>query len=107
MREAFALTGYLPDHLAKTLVARQSGPVEVRPEPGYTEVVARVDCADVDEVRLGPSAHGETLVQLILRPDANVQTVQHFVANVAGLKRLNDPVLARLTASVHAKSIIT
>lgn len=106
MREAFAVTGYVPDHLAKSLVAKKPGPVEVQPEPGHTEVVARVDCADVDEVRLGPSAHGETLVQLILRPDAKVQTVQNFVANVAGLKRLNDPVLARLTASVQAKNIM-
>jgi hypothetical protein len=106
MREAFAVTGYVPSHRATALGGGQPGPVDVGPEPGHTVVGARLDCAEVDEVRLGPSAHGETLVQLILRPDAKVQAVQHLVANVAGLRRLNDPVLARLTASVHAKSII-
>jgi hypothetical protein len=106
MKEAIAVTGFVPDHLARTLAARQGGAIDIRPERGLNEVVMRVDGRDVDEVRTGASTQGETLVQLILRPDAPVQTVINSVANPLGLARLQDPILSRLTASATPKSIL-
>jgi hypothetical protein len=66
----------------------------------------RVELADVTEVRLGASARGTTLVQLLLKDKANVETVQRAVASKLGLARFNDPVLARLTAAATAKVIV-
>src|SRR5512135_1485231 len=99
MREAMAVTGYISDQMAQKLAANQPGPIEIKPEPGTSEVVVRVDGADVDEVRTGSSTHGETLVQLILRPDALTQTVVSTITSAAGLERLYDPILDRLKAS--------
>jgi hypothetical protein len=106
MKEAIAVTGFVPDQLARKLAAKQAGAIDVKPERGVNDVVMRVDGSDVDEVRTGASTQGETLVQLILRPDAPVQTVINSIANHAGLKRLQDPILSRLTASATPKSIM-
>ena len=106
MKEAIAVTGFVPDHLASNLTARQSGSIEIKPERGVDEVVMTVDVSDVDEVRTGASTQGETLVQLILRPDAQVQTVIKAVASPPGLARLQDPIISRLTASATPKVIM-
>jgi hypothetical protein len=106
MRQAIAVTGYLSDQAAQKLAAKHPGLIEIKPEPGPYEVVVRVDGVDVEEVRTGSSTHGETLVQLILRPDAPVQTVVHALASTAGLERLQDPILGRLTASAAPKVIM-
>jgi hypothetical protein len=106
MKEAIAVTGFVADHLARKLVAKQPGAIEIKPERGVNEVVMSVDGSDVDEVRTGASSQGETLVQLILRADAPVRTVINSAANSAGLVRLQDPILSRLTASATPKNIL-
>src|SRR5262245_18852490 len=100
MKTAYAVTEYVSTQLAKKLSTKElKGDVDVKPEPGRDEVVARVSSEDIADVRVGSSSRGETLVQLILRDCANVQTVIKTSANVAGLQRFNDPVLTRLIAS--------
>jgi hypothetical protein len=106
MKEALAVTGYVEDKVAQHLRALSPGKVDVRPERGVHDVLMRVDGADVAEVRTGSSAHGETLVQLILRDGAAVETVVRAVASAAGVARLNDPALIRLTAAATAKQIM-
>jgi hypothetical protein len=105
MAERFAVTGYLADASAKQLSSQRSGHLEVRPERGYTDVVMRVDRADVTEVRTGSSVQGETLVQLILRDGANVETIIRTTADIRGITRFYDPTLTRLTAAATVKVI--
>jgi hypothetical protein len=105
MREAYAITGYVSNDVAKNLKANASGKVEVRPERGAQEVLMQVDGSHITEVRTGSSTGGETLVQLILRDEASVHTVIQSTA-ARGLQAFPDPTLARLTAAATAKKIL-
>src|SRR5690348_9318824 len=105
MADRFAITGYVPDNVAKQLKAQQPGPIETSPERGYSDVLMRVDGADVAEVRIGASTQGETLVQLILRDSAPVETIIRTTADAKGVSRFHDPTLTRLTAVAVAHSI--
>jgi hypothetical protein len=109
MREAMAITGYVSDALAQALASGKAagGAIEVKPERGYDDVVARVNRSDVTEVRVGASVKGESLVQLILRKDATVETIVRTPANVKGLQRFYDPTLNRLIQAATAKNIIS
>jgi hypothetical protein len=108
MKEAYAVTGYVPDNIAVKLgqAAARIREIDVRPERGMDEVVMRVTGADVAEVRTGASTGGETMVQLVLVPDAKVQTVVTVNGSDKGITRFYDPVLGRLTASATAKKIM-
>jgi hypothetical protein len=108
MREAMAVTGYVPDEVARALASGKAagGAVEVKPERGHDEVVARVDRSDIAEVRVGASVRGESLVQLILRKNATVETVLRAPANAKGVQRFHDPNLNRLVQAATAKNII-
>jgi hypothetical protein len=107
MKEAFAVTGYLPKEIAEQLGSGKIGgaSVDLRAESGSDLVVMRVKMTEISEVRMGPSAKGETLVQIILAEKAQVETVVSTEANLQGLRRFNDPVVQRLTALATAKSI--
>jgi hypothetical protein len=105
VREAFAVTGYVPDKVAEQLTAGRSGKIDVKVERGSEEVFMRVDQADVTDLRVGSSVNNETLVQLILRDDAPVEQVIRTISNARGLSRLHDPTLTRLTAEATAKVI--
>ena len=105
MAERFAVTGYVSDSVARQLKAQQPGPIEVSPERGYSDVMMRMDGADITEVRIGASAQGETLVQLLLRDSAPVETVIRTTADANGISRFYDPILTRLTASASIKVI--
>jgi hypothetical protein len=105
MKEAFAVTGYVPDKALQELDSKRTGKIDVRVERGSDEVVMRVDHAQVEEIRTGASIKNETLVQIILRRNAAVETVVNTEANIKGVARFNDPVLQRLTATATAKSI--
>jgi len=106
MKEAFAVTGFVPDSLAKRLAAGNKGAIQIRPERGVTAVVMEVDGADVVEVRTGSSSAGETLVQLILRDRATVRTVVETTLKGKGVEVFPDPAITRLTAAATAKSIV-
>ncbi len=105
MAERFAITGYVSDSVAKQLKAQQRGPIETSPERGYSDIMMRVDGADVAEVRIGASTQGETLVQLILRDSAFVETIIRTTADAKGVSRFHDPTLTRLIAVAVANSI--
>jgi hypothetical protein len=106
MKTAYAVTGYVSNQLARKLSNKElRGIIDVKPELGRDEVVARVSSEQIAEVRVGSSIKGETLVQLILRDNAQVETVIKTSANIKGIQQFNDPVLTRLVASATAKSI--
>jgi hypothetical protein len=105
MKEAFAVTGYVPDEALRKLESDVAGKIDVRVERNSDEVVMRVDRADVAEIRAGASVNNETIVQVILRAGAAVETVVKAKASLEGVARFNDPVLQRLTATATAKSI--
>jgi hypothetical protein len=105
MKEAFAVTGYVPEKALQELESGRAGKIDVRVERGSDEVVMRVDHADVAEIRTGAAVRNEVLVQVILRVGAAVETVVKTQANIKGVARFNDPVLQRLTATATAKSI--
>lgn len=105
MAERYAVTGYVSDEVAKQLSAKGQGKIDVKPERGYDDVVMRVDAGSIAEVRTGSSSQGETLVQLILRDGAPMETVIKMTADVKGIARFHDPALARLTAAATAKVI--
>ena len=105
MKEAFAVTGYVPDEALRKLESDVAGKIDIRVERNSDEVVVRVDRADVAEIRAGASVNNETIVQVILRAGAAVETVVKAKASLEGIARFNDPVLQRLTATATAKSI--
>ena len=106
MKAAYAVTGYLSNQLARKLSNKElTDVVDVKPEIGHDEVVARVRIDQIAEVRLGSSSKGDTLVQLILRDNAQVETIIKTSANLKGIQQFHDPVLTRLVASATAKSI--
>ncbi len=55
MREAFGVTGFIPDGLAERIQEEEDAVdvLEVSVERGSADVVMRLDMASVDEVRLG------------------------------------------------------
>jgi hypothetical protein len=105
MKEAFAVTGYVPEKALQDLESGRAGNIDVRVERGSDEVVMRVDQADIAEIRTGASVKKEILVQVILRSSAAVETIVRAQANLKGVARFNDPLLQRLTATATAKSI--
>jgi len=103
--EKYAVTGYVPDNVARELKAKHPNSVEIHPERGVRDVLVRVNGSDISEVRSGSSEQGETLVQVLLRDGAQVETVIRSSADFKGLTRFHDPTISRLTASATAKVI--
>ena len=107
MREAMAVTGFV--HASATLDTAQlsggTGTIEIRPERDVDQVLIRVATSDVEEVRIGGTHSGMTLVQLILRDGAAVETVVKSTATPPGMRVFHDPVLNRVTQEATAKSI--
>jgi len=106
MKEAFAVTGFVPDARAKQLAAKAEGAIQVKPERGASAVVMEVDSANVVEVRTGASRSGETLVQLILREDATVRTIIESKSTESCISPFADPAIVRLTAAATVKNIV-
>jgi hypothetical protein len=101
MKIAYAVTGFVPDKLARELekgVEARTATIEVRVERGNDQVLMRIDPKQVSEVRTGASKEGETGIQLILKGKGEVETVIRGSVSEAGLKRFDDPALQRLTA---------
>src|SRR3982750_3771950 len=101
--EKYAVTGYVPDKIARELKANYSHSVEIHPERGAHDVFMRVSGGDISEVRSGSSEQGQTLVQLLLPDGAQVETVIRTTADIKGVARFHDPTITRLTASATAK----
>jgi hypothetical protein len=106
MKESYAITGFVASSVAKRLAPKTPGTIDVKPERGQNDVFVSVDGADVDEVRVGSTSRGETLVQLILRDNAETRTTIRSVASSKGLERFHDPALVRLTTLAAPKTIV-
>jgi hypothetical protein len=109
MAEAFAVTGYVSDAVAKSMSAEgwiSSGKTaEVQPDRDAGDVYVRVAADKVREVRVGASRGGLTLVQLILKRGAEIESVIRHKASPEGLTRFYDPTLARVAAAAVANVI--
>jgi hypothetical protein len=103
--ERYAVTGYLPDKTARELKPGHAGSLDIAPEREHADVFMRIRGSDITEVRTGSSVNGHTLVQLLLRDGAQVETVIRTTADSKGITRFNDPTISRLTASATAKVI--
>ena len=106
MKEAYAVTGYLTAEDAARLTERRKGVVELFPERDMAHVSMRVSAEEIAEVRVGATRKDQTLVQLILKRGATVETVIRSSASARGLSLLSDPTLQQLTAAATAKSIV-
>ena len=102
MAEAIAVTGYVPDKVAKQLRKPGWGSIDVHPERKAGDTFVRVSESAVRDARVGASKSGSTLVQLILQEDADIETVTRSVPKG---QRFFDPTLARVTASAIANRI--
>ena len=107
MREAMAVTGFIHEDIAnKLLKGTADRSIEVRPERDVKDVLVRVTTADVEETRIGSTEGGQTLVQLILRHNAGVETVVRTSASPEGFRAFHDPVLNRVRQEATAKVIM-
>jgi hypothetical protein len=98
-----AITGYVHAEAIKTL--RSTERVDVYPEQDVREIRMRVAGSDIAEVRSGATAAGLTVVQLILKDGAKVQTVVEATADAKGMRAFHDPVLNRIRQEATAKKI--
>lgn len=104
MREAMAVTGYIgADYVDKI---KHSDQIEIWPERDVKEVVIRVKGKDVEDVRVGSTQSGSTLVQLILRDGSPVETAVRATIDPHGMKAFHDPVLNRIRQEATAKKIM-
>jgi len=102
MNEMHAVVGFLPDAAAKA--AAQGHPktaLEVRLDQGSDEMHVSIQPGDVIGVLLGPSQKGETAVQVLVKPDAKLNTVTRGTAADLLLKPIRDPGLFRLRPPVN------
>jgi hypothetical protein len=106
MRNVKAVTGYLDDSIAAQLQRGEfPSSIEVRPEPEIQDVFVRVSREAVADIRVGASRDGLTLIQLILREGAVVESIYRTKA-VSGLRSFYDPVLNRVFQEATAKDIV-
>jgi hypothetical protein len=106
MKEGYAVTGYVLNATSKALKSNSTGTVEVAPEPETNDVFVTVNGSDIVEVRTGATRGKHTLVQLILKENAAVNTVVRSHANASGVSRFLDPTISRLAAAATAKVIM-
>lgn len=104
MREAMAITGYIPASRVERVSSARF--VEVFPERNVSSVLMRVRSRDIAEIRVGSTQEGLTLVQLILLEGAEVQTVTLTSADAEGMRAFHDPVLNRIRQEATAKKIM-
>lgn len=105
MREAMAITGYVPDKLVAEI--KSVDYVDVMPERDVNDVVIRVATADIEDARIGSTDKGNlTMVQLILRDNAKVETVAQSSASPDGMRAFDDPVLNRVRQEATVRVIM-
>ena len=107
MKSAMAVTGFVsPESLGVLALKSADGTVDVRPERDVDDVYARVRLRDVAEYRTGARGKGGVLVQLILKPRAEVETVVRSPIAGPGMRAIHDPVLDRVRALAAPKMIL-
>lgn len=104
MREAMAVTGYLAVEAVDGI--KSAGQIDIFPERDVRDVRMRVAGADIEDVRIGGTEGGLTLVQLILRDGVAVETIIQATADPSGMRAYHDPVLNRIRQEATAKKIM-
>jgi len=104
MKEAMAVTGYVSEKDAALLKSKKV--FEIYPDKEVDEVSMRVYGEDAAEIRVGSSSGGKTLVQVILRDGAKIETVVSSEASPRGFERFHDPVINRIRQQAIAKVIM-
>lgn len=93
----YAVIGYVPDEVAKSLGAGGSGGygkgLELRIQRGSDQEIVRVQPDHIAGVLQGASQGGETGVQVFLKENATVETVSRGVARDLHLRGISDPSL--------------
>ena len=101
MREAMAVTGYVESDSVDDFIKQKT--IEIRPDRDVPELVVRVASSDVEDVRVGNKSSGFTLVQLVLRDNAVIETVQITIGNTDQIKPFDDPILNGIRQEATAK----
>ena len=94
MAMAQSVIGYVSDAVAKDLhEGRGLGKevLELPLDPTKNAAHIRVKRSDIGEVRMGPSAHGQTGLQLILKPEASYELVATASKGEDALTAIQDP----------------
>lgn len=104
MREAMGVTGYFDSGIVSGLSSIET--IDLQPERAVADIYIRVRGEDVEEVREGGELDGLTLVQLILKDGASVETIHRVSASAEGLTAYHDPVLNRVRQEATAKKIL-
>ncbi|WP_299864016.1 hypothetical protein [uncultured Hoeflea sp.] len=105
MREAMAITGYVPDKLAAKMKSLEF--VDVMPERDVNDVVMRVATSDIEDARIGSTDKSNlTMVQLILRDNTKVETIFRSNTSPEGMRAFNDPVLNRVRQEATTRVIM-
>jgi hypothetical protein len=100
---AYAVLGYVPDQVAKSLGSQAHGQaIELRVERGKDHEVIRIQPHDVAGVLHGASHNGETSVQVLLKENAQVETVSRGVAGDLFLRQIKDPVTVIPRNNIYA-----
>jgi hypothetical protein len=97
----YAVIGYVPDEVAKSLGTGGSGAsgasggygkaLELRIKRGSDQEIVRVQPDHIAGILHGASQGGETGVQVFLKEKATVETVSRGIASDLHLKGISDP----------------
>jgi hypothetical protein len=91
----FAVIGYVPDEVAKSLGAGGAGgygkALELRTKRGSDHQIVRVQPDHIAGILHGASQGGETGVQVFLKENATVETVSRGIASDLHLRGISDP----------------
>ena len=91
----YAVIGYVPDEVAKSLGAGGSGgygkALELRIKRGSDQEIVRVQPDHIAGVLHGASQEGETGIQVFLKENATVETLSRGIASELHLKGISDP----------------
>jgi len=102
MNAMHAVVGYLPEAIAKTASqGHLKTPLEVRMEQGSDEMHVSIQAGDVIGVLLGATQKGETSVQVLVKPNAKLDTVARGTAADLVLQPIRDPGLFRFRPPIN------
>jgi hypothetical protein len=88
----YAVIGYVPDEVAKSLGAKGYGKaLELRIKRGSDHQIVRVQPDQIAGVLHGASQGGETGVQVFLKENATVETLSRGIASDLHLRGISDP----------------
>jgi hypothetical protein len=91
--ETYAVIGYVPDEVAKSLGQGYGKPLELRTKRGSDHGIVRIQPDHIAGILHGASQGGETGVQVFLKEKATVETVSRGIASDLHLRGISDPTI--------------